>query len=125
MGYTTEFTGKITITPPLPPKLVTQINSFCEERHEDGYSSSDSPSIWCDWAVDEDGSYISWNGNEKSYEMSKWLPVLIRKFMTGHCLNGRLLAQGEDGGDTWVLECKDNVVSKQGVNLLKDLGITR
>lgn len=123
MGYTTEFTGKIAITPPLPLEVVEKVNSFCEERHEDGYKIL--PSIWCDWRVSDDGSSIAWNGNEKSYEMPEWLSFLIGKFMKGHTLNGKLLARGESGDDTWTLACKDSKVSVQQLDLVDSLGITR
>lgn len=120
MGYTTEFDGKISITPPLTPKQVAEVNAFCskEFRSPDGFGTlRPYPSVHCDWWVSTDGSSIGWSGNEKSYSMEKWLPILIRKFFTGHKLNGELHATGEESGDLWTLVCKDNVVSTRAAKV--------
>jgi hypothetical protein len=125
MGYTTEFSGKLTITPPLSEELTDEINQFCEERHG-GHSSRfpGFPGYWCDWKTD--GQKLFWNGSEKSYEMDEWLELLIKKFLVphGHTVNGRMLAQGEDSNDVWVLEAKDNAVRQLKVNVKQDFGIT-
>ena len=114
MGYTTEFSGAISISPSLSSKKVAQVNSFCEERHGGNTDLHPGmPGSWCDYIVSDDGRFICWNGNEKSYFMEKWLPFLIQKFFAGHKLNGRLEAQGESHSDRWVLEVNNNVVSKK------------
>lgn len=123
MGYTTEFSGAMNITPPLEPHMVEEVNNFCEQRHGGNTQPFDGmPGFWCDWEVSEDGSKIYWSGKEKSYSMDEWLSLLIRRFMHGRKVNGRMLAQGESVGDVWLLECHDNKVSCRSV--LGDLEIT-
>jgi hypothetical protein len=111
MGYTTEFEGRIAITPPLEPSQVAKVNAFCEERHAGAVQPhAGCPGIWCDYHVSEDGASIGWNGSEKSYEMDAWLPYLIEKFFRpwGRTLNGMMEAQGEDRHDRWALKVEDN-----------------
>lgn len=114
MGYTTDFEGIITITPPASQELVKKVNEFCEERHGGNTEVFKGfPGFWCDYVVSDDGTEITWNGSEKSYYMEKWLPLLIEKFFApaGHTLNGNMKAQGEDASDMWLLLCEDNKVS--------------
>ena len=118
MGYTTEFSGKLTITPPLSEELTEAINQFGEERHGGSLDPHPGcPGFWCDWKTD--GEKLFWNGAEKSYHMDKWLEWLIRIFLVpaGHTVNGRLLAQGEEVGDVWILQAKDNMVSRLGIGV--------
>lgn len=121
MGYNTEFMGDIEVTPPLPADLVAEFNAFCEERHEPAYTVV-NPSYWCDWQVSEDGAYLSWNGSEKSYEMEKWLAILIDKFLIpgGHVASGTILAEGEDSNDVWKIVVVDNDVTVKRASLVWD-----
>jgi hypothetical protein len=82
------------------------------------------PGFWCDWETD--GRKLFWNGSEKSYGMDKWLVLLIDKFFKphGHVLNGRIFAQGENPGDTWIIDVQNNVVNVIKLLDMKALGIT-
>ena len=116
MGYNTDFEGKISISPPAPASLVERVNAFCDVEHRslDGFGHDRGfPGIHCNWWVSADGTSIGWSGNEKSYEMEAWLPIIIRKFFFDgmYKLNGVLRARGEDFNDMWRIVCKDNVVS--------------
>jgi len=121
MGYTTEFSGKLSIKPPLTDDVIDAINKFCRERHED----RSYPSIHCDWEVSEDGSSIAWNGRQKSYSMTEWLRYIIARFVpSGTMVIGRMLAQGESRDDTWILEAEGRLVREIPINLNESLGIT-
>ena len=116
MGYSTDFTGRITVKPTLNADLQTKINKFCEERHDsntDVYAGF--PGFWCDLMVtsDEEASYIWWNGNEKSYDMAAWMRVVIDNFLAakGFTCNGEMEAQGEENSDRWLLKVTDNKVT--------------
>lgn len=113
MGYTTQFSGTFKIEPPLSPAQVTEVNEFCEERHE--RPTSNYPSIWCDYEVSPDGTQIGWNGSEKSYEMAEWLLYLIERFFRPwkRKLDGKMRARGEDFDDVWTLFCEANVVTRK------------
>mgnify|MGYP001587755739 FL=1 len=116
MGYTTEFSGSLTIVPPLSAEEVTAVNDFCSARHGgDCEPHAGMPGLWCDWEASYDGAAIRWNGNEKSCRMPEWLEYLVSHFFAprGHTVDGRLEAHGEDPDDTWVLECRRGVVSRR------------
>lgn len=113
MGYTTTFEGQIDISPPLDAELEQEVNDFCNALHdEDGDMAV--PSHYCDFVVTSDGAKLEWNGSEKSYCMESWLTILIDLFFApkAHVLNGHLDASGEQAGDLWRLEVKNNVVRR-------------
>lgn len=106
MGYTTEFEGKIEITPPLNQKEVEYLNKFFETRRMDrkngpyfvdgtGYAGQGrdadiidfnkppegQPELWCKYEVSEDGSKIYWSGAEKFYSSVEWMEYIIDHFI--------------------------------------------
>ncbi len=105
MGYTTEFEGHVTISPPLSAEEVGYINKFSESRRmhrkkgpyylgtgpygQDreadviNYNSPDptQPGLWCQWAASESGETVQWNGTEKFYEADRWMEYLIEHFI--------------------------------------------
>lgn len=100
MGYTTEFSGKIEISPPLNQEEINFINAFSQTRHmtreENEYfidTNGDGkvidyntppkgvPGLWCQWVVTEDGKFIEWDGNEKFYNAVKWMEYIIDHFI--------------------------------------------
>lgn len=112
MGYTTQFAGAFTISPPLPEALVKKINEFCRKAHNDTQIS-----VWCDWQIHHDGTSMSWNGAEKSYGMDEWAQFIIDNFIPdGHNLGGVVRARGEDFADFWHMTIKNgrDVVRKSG-----------
>lgn len=113
MGYSTEFEGHIVISPPASPELVKKINEFCDERHGTNVTPyAGMPGFWCDLFVSENGSTLTWNGAEKTYELDKWIKLLISRFFepNGHKLSGFLEAQGESYDDSYEIEVNDNDV---------------
>lgn len=121
MGYSTDFTGVIRIEPPLSAIQAGEVARFCEQRYDD----ESWPSIRCNWRTD--GRILRWSGAEKSYAMQQWLQLLVDRFFRPwrRALNGRVLAQGESRDDVWVLECWNNAVVREDVNLLALLKITQ
>jgi len=145
MGYTTEFEGSITISPALNQKEIDYINAFSDTRRMHrkngpyfvGGDESDvidynkpargQPELWCQWVVNEEGTEISWDGNEKFYSAKEWMAYIIDHFiginpiaqksnrdfdfLNGHICNGTIVADGEDSGDIWVINVVDNVVT--------------
>ncbi len=106
MGYTTEFNGRVKVTPPLSAAEVTYINAFAESRRMErdagpyfvggsgnfgqghdsdirNYNSADEsqPSLWCQWVATGDGEYIEWDGGEKFYEAPAWMQYIISHFI--------------------------------------------
>ena len=114
MGYSTDYAGEIKIEPPCNPEKVAWLNEYFEQRHEDtdGRGGGKWPGIWCDLIISEDGDTLEWNGNEKSYEIPRWIAYLIKTRFApdGHTLNGVLSAQGEEPSDMYLVRVVDNVV---------------
>lgn len=106
MGYTTDFTGHVTVTPPLNPHEIAYLTKFGTTRRMrrgngpyfvdgTGYASqgkdadiedynqqpADQPGLWCGWVPTEDGVGIEWNGVEKFYRSEEWMAYLIDTFL--------------------------------------------
>lgn len=113
MGYSTDFSGHLTVGPLLSPGAVEDFNEFCSIRHEGSSPGDPCYSIWCDWEVSADGSRIRWNGSEKSYNMEDWLPFLIAEFCHGSEVNGTIDASGEEPGDLWRIVVTHNEVERR------------
>lgn len=91
MGYSTDFSGTLEVTPPLNEHERSYLADFSETRHtstEHGplvtaglYLSGNvpqngMPGIWCDWIADDQGG-LAWNGSEKTYHHQQWLAWII------------------------------------------------
>ncbi|WP_063772022.1 MFS transporter [Kitasatospora mediocidica] len=106
MGYTTEFTGHVTITPPLNPAEIAYLRKFAGTRRMDrdngpyfvdgtGHAGqghdpdirtfdkppAGQPGLWCGWVPTADGSAIEWNRTEKFYDSPEWMTYLIDHFL--------------------------------------------
>lgn len=114
MGYTTEFYGHFDISPALPPEKVRELNDFCERYFlpEDQKKFGIKFSYNCDWQFSEDGTKMSWNGCEKSYEMLEWANVLLKK-MSDHQVTGAIRAEGEEQGDVWLMVAEGRQVVRK------------
>jgi hypothetical protein len=125
MGYTTTFEGKMTLAPALTAAQTQEIEDFCEARHGgnlDVYNGY--PTFWCNWQTN--GKKLYWSGAEKSYDMEKWLQILIDRFFKpwGVKVTGKMLAQGENPNDRWTMEVGEDqkVVVKRFTAV--DMGVT-
>ena len=106
MGYTTDFTGQISIDPPLNEKEIEYINQFNETRrmrrtngpyfvggggmfgqdHDSDIQDYNrppegQPGLWCKWMATEDGKFIEWDGAEKFYDAAEWMQYIIDHFL--------------------------------------------
>lgn len=106
MGYTTRFTGRITIEPPLNAHEITYLRKFAETRRmhrERGPYFVDGtgvfgqnrdpdiidlnrpdptqPGLWCQWVPTEDGGALVWDEGEKFYDAAEWMQYLIDHFL--------------------------------------------
>jgi hypothetical protein len=107
MGYTTDFEGFVTITPPLNASEIAYLNDFAETRRmhraagpyfvrgtgafgqgNDGdvldFNSPDpsQPGLWCQWRPLSDGSGLEWDGGEKFYNAPEWMRYLVALIST-------------------------------------------
>lgn len=106
MGYSTDFTGCVTVEPPLNPAEIAYLTKFADTRRMDraagpyfvaggGYAGQDreadvrdynrppagQPNVWCKWEPTEDGSEIKWNGVEKFNDADDWMTYLVDHFL--------------------------------------------
>ncbi len=100
MGYTTDFSGSVTVTPPLNEAEVAYLNKFAATRRmrrkQGPYCVEDErkadivdyntppegqPGLWCQWVSTEDGTEITWDGGEKFYNAPEWMEYIIDHFL--------------------------------------------
>lgn len=106
MGYTTNFTGRIKVDPPLNAEEREYLIKFSNTRRMNRTNGpyfiegsdfmgqgKDSdiidfndlpkgqPGLWCKWEPNEKGNAIVWNGMEKFYNSVEWMRYLIDHFI--------------------------------------------
>ena len=106
MGYTTEFTGRIHIEPPLNEDEYKYLQLFSSTRRmkceqspyyvaREGFMGQDNgpdvldyneppqgqPGLWCQWVPTEDKAGLEWNGVEKFYFAMEWMQYLVEHFL--------------------------------------------
>lgn len=106
MGYTTDFTGSIAISPPLNAEEIAFLKKFNHTRRMDrelgpyfvdgteefgqgkdrdirdyNRPPQGQPGLWCQWTPTDDGTAIEWDGGEKFYESVAWMEYLIEHFL--------------------------------------------
>ena len=124
MGYTTDFEGSVSVTPPLNLYEVTYLCKFNETRRmqrdrgpyfvdgsgdfgqgqdEDirNYNQAppDQPGLWCKWMPAADGTAIEWDGAEKFYDSAEWMAYLIDTFLKAGATVQAELAEPVEGRD--------------------------
>ncbi|MEV7025544.1 hypothetical protein [Kitasatospora sp. NPDC093558] len=135
MGYTTDFTGRIAVEPPLNEQEIAYLRKFAETRRMDrekgpyyvdgtGYAGqghdpdirdfskppAGQPGLWCQWEPTDDGAAIQWNGHEKFYDSPEWMTYLV-----DHFLKPGAHAQGEPGFEDFTFDhVLDGVIDAQG-----------
>lgn len=106
MGYDTEYTGRVTVSPPLNAAEIGYLRKFAGTRRMHrgkgpyfvdgaGFAGQGSdadvldhnapgegqPGLWCKWEPTEDGTAIEWNYAEKFYDGEEWMAYLIDHFL--------------------------------------------
>lgn len=149
MGYSTDFVGTISIQPPLNASEIEYLQAFSDTRHmlrkEGPYFIGDTeddvleyntppaeqPSLWCQFLPSDDGTYLEWNGAEKTQAGKEWIEYIIKHFLKksalakktniacfrdftfNHICNGIMDAAGEGRNDVWRIIVKDNKVKRE------------
>lgn len=105
MGYSTDFTGRIEIDPPLNQSEINYLTKFSYTRRmkrtqgpyfvavdvdgaedEKGVINFNEPpkpqpSLWCNFEPTEDGTALVWNESEKTQCGKEWIQYLIDYFL--------------------------------------------
>jgi hypothetical protein len=108
MGYTTDFYGSVSVSPPLNEHEISYLRDFAETRRmhrtngpffvkgEGDFGQGDGPDeilnyndpppgqpgLWCQWTPGPDGSYIEWDQGEKFYNSAEWMDYIIKEFLS-------------------------------------------
>lgn len=110
MGYTTDFSGSISIEPPLNQEEIDFLTKFSQTRRMDreagpyyaepgddmGQSNAGGvrdhnrppagqPGLWCHWVPTKDGKELEWDGGEKFYDSAEWMTYVIDHFLKAGC----------------------------------------
>lgn len=114
MGYTTKYSGTVTVEPQMDWAMRAAIREFCANADVGKVGKNLNLDGTCDWKASDDFTGLVHNGMEKSYDQDKWLQALIDDLLApaGFNCNGIIDCQGEDVGDTWRIYVRDNEVSK-------------
>lgn len=106
MGYTTFFSGSVTVTPPLNEDEISFLEDFNKTRRmhrangplfvggegwhkhdnpDEVYDSNrpdpDQPGLWCQWIPSEDGAEIEWDEGEKFYDSADWMHYIVHQLL--------------------------------------------
>lgn len=123
MGYTTKFTGVISLSRPLNIAEALEILEISEDS--DVAKQRANLNSYMQWVPDETMTAIVWDGNEKFYGYTEALIWLCGWLLQrGIFSNGQLQWSGEDAGDQGILRVVDGVVSKIKSGALKPLNAT-
>ena len=109
MGYTTSFSGKFSITPPLDSM------ARIAYREAFGDESAEGPGGYNQWEVSADGSTLAWDGGEKFYDYVEWARYVSGWLKSrGSTLVGSVRWKGEDFDDIGVITATDGAVTTSG-----------
>lgn len=108
MGYTTDLYGEFKIHPALSKEHVREL-----QAEEKNFSKDEQPpDSYCQWVVNDAGTRLEWDGNEKFYLYVEWLDYLIHFFFQprGYKLNGEVEWYGEDHLDLGKIVVVNNLI---------------
>ena len=111
MGYTTDFSGKFTLSKEpsenIQKKLQTWWDGNCQDAPIRGY---------CQWVLsDNNKTILEWDQNEKFYNYIDWLKEVIKLLESENIkVSGQVFWSGESMGDMGMIEVIDNKVSTKG-----------
>lgn len=111
MGYTTRFTGRFAITPPLTLEHLNEYKALADlDRRK---MPTGAPDAYLQWQPTPDGAALCWDGNEKFYCYQEWLFWLAVNWFAprGYALSGEVKFQGEEIGDVGTLSIIEGRVS--------------
>lgn len=101
MGFSTDFTGAVSVTPPLNAVEIEYLRLFAATRHDDSKPPEDDYYVdgmsnigkriagpgwplntyWCCWIATPDGSGIQCDGSDKFYDPDYWMQWIIDNFL--------------------------------------------
>jgi len=127
MGYSTDFSGKLLFTKELKASELAELNNFlgkdCREHPEWGNANLS----YIDLQLTKDFFGLEWDGSEKTYDLVEKTNLVIENMRIKYPdfgLTGKLLAQGEDIGDAWILAIENGKAKHKKIDLSHKKKIT-
>jgi hypothetical protein len=122
MGYTTQFQGKVKITPELTAPQIRFIKGFYGDMREWNPDEHKRTGLmWFQWELNDNLDALQWDENEKFYDADKCMEYIIEKTTEKYPelnFNGIIQAQGEEFDDRWQLIVKNNKVTRKDVKIV-------
>lgn len=127
MGYNTSFTGKIRILSEDANASFAIVSGLLDrfddaekmaaDFHfpEDKLDSDRAGYFALSVKDDNDGSFLTWDGSEKTYGMVNALNILMfaaKSISPSIIFHGEMVAQGEGVGDIWGVSVKDSFATR-------------
>lgn len=122
MGYSTEFKGELNFTTDLTGTQLAKIKTILGEDCRDHPEWNATNLTYISLKLLKDFSGISWDGSEKTYDLVEKINLVIKLMQLEYSefsLNGKLLAQGEDIDDRYLIVMKNGIAKIEDV-VIKD-----
>lgn len=120
MGYSTDFLGELKFTTDLTAKQLAKVKSFLGEDCRDHPEWNTEDLFYVNLELLDDFSGLKWDGSEKTNDLDEIVNVVInemRKEYPDFGLEGKLLAQGEELTDRWLLSIENGRAVKKKIEL--------
>jgi hypothetical protein len=125
MGYSTDFNGELKFTTDLTSNQLAKVKSFLGEDCRNHPEWNQTGLTYIDLELTKDFSGLQWDGSEKTYELVEKVNLLItemKKEYPEFGLGGKILAQGEDNEDRWILTIENGIAVSKEIEIVgKDI----
>jgi hypothetical protein len=109
MGYTTKFTGQISLSRQL---TMSEAKALLDIHDNPDLASPGCPDSYLRWVPTDDLMGIVWDEGEKFYHYVEWMCWICDHLTNlGITANGSLVWQGEETGDTGTLTVTNSQVN--------------
>lgn len=112
MGYSTEFRGEFKFTKELTATQLAKLKSYLDEDCRDHPEWNVPDLYYVNLELLDDFSGITWNGAEKTDDLTDYLNLIIngmKEIMSDFGLKGKMLCQGENIEDRYEIVIKDGL----------------
>ena len=122
MGYNTDFTGQLDLPGGTTLDQVAELQKYMGEgwREHPEWGLTGAEFYYIDLELDIERRCIEWDGGEKTYGMVEQVNFItgqMQKIWPNFKLTGKMLAQGEDIQDRWMLVMEDGVAKRADIHV--------
>jgi hypothetical protein len=127
MGYSTEFSGELKFTKELTAGQLVKLGTFFGEDCRNHPEWNSENLTWMDLKLTKDATGIVWDGSEKTYDLTEKVNLILsemRKDYPDFGLSGKMLCQGEDINDRWILMIENGIAVCKEIDSLLEQKVT-